>query len=263
MGKKVSIKHKRKEAPEWIFPWRPLGQSSFPKVFAILLVGGFFAFFLSSVRIRVAPPSTWAARKASVIQVTDDAEGRALTLRAQEGGPFPSRFEPSGWEGLVALEQTAFEAVRGTRPPYVPVLRNLPEEKGIPPVKLAAKGEAVLPKRLAAVAPAPAPLKLKPAPVLFPLSGIPLAAMPRELPPFEGALDAATSAEPWRFLVRLDSAGHVQDCVSLAGGDEAGPPPLEAWLRRVSFHPEPAKPSRWIAVGVGFTNQPADGTDAR
>ncbi len=87
--------------------------------------------------------------------------------------------------------------------------------------------------------------------------------MPRELPPFDGAVDATMTAEPWRFLVRLDAAGNVQDCVSLAGGDEAGPSPLEDWLRRVPFNPEPAKPSRWIAVGVGFTNQPADGPDAR
>ena len=71
------------------------------------------------------------------------------------------------------------------------------------------------------------------------------------------------TAEPWHFLVRLDAAGNVMDCVSLAGEAEGDAAPLEAWLRRVSFNPEPKKPSRWIAVGVGFTNQAADGSDAR
>ena len=41
------------------------------------------------------------------------------------------------------------------------------------------------------------------------------------------------------------------------------PDRFEAWLHRIQFKPEPGKPFRWIAVGVGFTNQPADGTDAR
>jgi hypothetical protein len=55
----------------------------------------------------------------------------------------------------------------------------------------------------------------------------------------------------------------VIDCVSLTGGDEAGAPALESWLRGVSFHTESAKTSRWIAVGVGFINQTTDGTNAR
>lgn len=267
MGKRVSIKHKRREAPEWVFPWRPLRGASISKWPAILLVGGVFAFFLSSVRIRVSPPVSWAARKATVIHVSDDAEGRALTLRAIEGGPFPSRFEPSAWEGAVALEQAAFEAARWTPPPYVPVLRELPEMT-TPPLRISAMAGPVLPTRRATTEAAPAPLKLKPGPVLYPLSGITKAGMPRELPPFEGPVDAAMTAEPWRFLVRLDAAGRVRECVSLAGGAEGGQPQLEDWLRGVSFQSEPKTPGRWIAVGVGFTNQPAespptDGPDAR
>ena len=39
MAKRVSIKHKRKEAPEWVFPWRRLGESPFPKWFAIAAGG--------------------------------------------------------------------------------------------------------------------------------------------------------------------------------------------------------------------------------
>jgi hypothetical protein len=100
-------------------------------------------------------------------------------------------------------------------------------------------------------------------PSLYPLSGITPAEMPQELPPFDGPVNPAMAAESWRFLLRLNAAGGVLDCVSLSGGDEAGASALEDWLRRVSFQPEPAKPTRWIAVGVGFSNQPADGSDAR
>ena len=64
-------------------------------------------------------------------------------------------------------------------------------------------------------------------------------------------------------LLRVDAAGGVLDCVSLTGGDAPGKATLEAWLRRVSFQPGPAGTTRWIALGLGFTNQPADGSDPR
>jgi len=250
-------------APERVFHWRRIKGSTLHKGFILLAVTGVFAFFLTSVNIRVAPPTPWAARKASVFYVTDDAEGRALTLRAREGGPFPSRFEPSEWENTVALEQAALQAARWMPPPHVPVLKDLPDTGFDMPLQLATQGVPVLPIRSLPPVDAPVPVKLKLVPVLDLLSGMPTAAMPRELPPFDGTVDATMTAEPWRFLVRLDSAGNVQECVSWVGGDEAGSSPQEAWLRRVSFIPEPAQPSRWIAVGVGFTNQPADGPDAR
>ena len=262
MGTRTSRKDLRKNAPEWVFQWRLTMGSPIHKWGAILLVGSGFAFFLTSARIRVVPPPPWTTHKATVIHVTDDAEGRALTLRAREGGPFPSRFDPAAWQGAAALERTAFESARWTPPPYVPELRKLPE-RGAPRMKLAAQGEPVLPKLRPLPDVAPPTVKLRPTPELYPLSGIAAAALPDSLPDFDEMVDAALTAQPWRFLVRLDAAGNVQDCVSLAGGDESGSPPLEAWLRRVSFHPEPAKPSRWIVVGVGFTNQPADGPVAR
>jgi hypothetical protein len=257
------MNQKRKAAPAWVFRWRRLGESRLPNGFAILLVGCVFAFFLTSVRIRVASsPTPWATHKASVIHVIHDAEGLALTQRAREGGPFPSRFEPDTWPDAIAMEQAALDDARWKPPPYVPVLRDLPAVV-TPPVTLAAKGVGTLPKLGSGALAAPAAVKLKLEPVLEPLSGITAAAMPSELPPFDHAVDVTMSAQSWRFLVELDSAGHVLECVSLGGGDEAGPSPLEAWLRRVTFNPEPAKSSRWIAVGVGFANQPADGPDAR
>ena len=262
MGARTSRNDRRKNAPEWVFQWRLTMGSPVHKWGAIVLVGCGFAFLLTSVRIRVVPPTPWAARKASVIQVADDVEGRTLTLHAREGGPFPSRFEPAAWDGTAAMERAAFAATRWTPPPYVPELRKLPDEV-TPRVMLAAKGEPVLPK-LHPVSAAPQPAtQLKPTPELYPLSGQAAAALPHALPDFDGAVDAPGTGGPWDFLIRLDAAGNVQDCVSLDGGDDAGPPPLETWLRRVSFNPEPAKPSRWIVVAVGFINQPADGSVAR
>lgn len=263
MAKRISIKHKRREAPEWVFRWRRPGNPVLAKWLAVLVAGGAFAMLLSGVEIRVSQPVRWAAPKATVIHVPDNADGRALRLRAREGGPFPSRFLPSEWDGTAALEQAALGAARWTPPPYVPVLRDLPDQLPPAPVPLASRGEPVFPKRPPPAAVAPAPANLTLVPVIYPLSGIRADEIPRDLPPIDGPPDASVTAETWRFLVRLDAAGHVLDCISLAGGDEVGPPAMEAWLRRVAFKPDPAKSSRWIAVGLGFTNQPsANGTDA-
>jgi hypothetical protein len=261
MAKRVSMRHKRKEAPEWVFPWAGLRASSFPKIFAILLVGGAFAVLLTSIRIRVAVPAPWAAPKASVIQVLDDAEGRSLSMQAREGGPFPSRFEPAAWELASAIEQAAYQAARWRPPPYVPPLRELPEGPSLP--KLTKPGAPVLPSRQPAAESLPLAVKRVLVPTLYPLSGITPAQMPREMPPFEGEVPPAMAAEPWRFLLRVNAAGGVLDCVSLTGGDEPGKAALEAWLRRVSFQSGPEGATRWIALGLGFSNQPADGTDAR
>ena len=78
---------------QWVFRWRPLRQPLLPKLFALALVGAGFAFLVTSVRVRVKALEKSTPRKASVIYLRDDAQGRALSLRAQEGGPFPSRFE--------------------------------------------------------------------------------------------------------------------------------------------------------------------------
>ncbi len=246
----------------WLFDWRQPGGSIVRNGLLVLAVAAGFAFLLGFVHVRVVPPTPWAAHKGAVIQIRDDAPGRALKLRAREGGPFPSRFEPSLWQGAARLEQAALDAIRWQAPRYVPELRNLPEE--VPPsVTLAARGEPTLPKlhvRHPARPPAAAG-GMRLAPVLSPISGITAAEMPAVLPRFGPVVDQTLSAEPWRFLVKLNRAGAVEDCVSLAGGEEAGPRPLEEWLRRVAFGTDPGKASRWIAVAVSFTNQPANGPD--
>lgn len=261
MARRVSMKHKRQAAPEWVFPWRGVRQSPLPKIMAVLVTGGVFAVFFSSVRIQVAAPTPWITHKAAMIQVLDDAKGRALTLQAREGGPFPSRFEPSEWEWVAAIEQEVYQ--RWQPEPYVPVLRELPDPDAVRPLLLATRGEPVLPDRRALARVAPSMEKPVLAPVLYPLAGITAESLPRELPPFDVAVDAAMAAEPWRFLLRLNPGGGVIDCVSLSGGEVAGAAALSDWLRRVSFPPKPATAERWIAVGLGFSNQAADGPAAR
>jgi hypothetical protein len=251
-------------APEWVFRWTAGKRPLLPKLFAVVLVGAAFAFFITSARIRVTALEKSTPRKASVIYLREDAEGRALTLRAREGGPFPSRFEPSQWEGMAALESSALDAVRFQPPPYVPALADLPAGNLVQNVELAAKGQSFFPKRNPPSAHPQEHPKLKLAPLLYPLSGISAATLPEALPPFAAAVDGAMSSASWRFLVRLNPDGGVAECVSLEKGGEPGAPELEAWLHKIPFKPELAKPFRWIAVGIGFTNQPvADGPDAR
>lgn len=161
------------------------------------------------------------------------------------------------------MEMEAMNAVRFQPQPYVPALRDLPAENQLRPLELAATGELVFPKRGSVPLTTTDPAKLKFAPALHPLSGITRETLPADLPPFNATVTAAMSSASWRFLVRLTAEGTVAECVSLEKGGEAGAPELGAWLQRVQFKPDPEKPVRWMAVGVGFTNQPADGTDAR
>lgn len=245
-------------ARQWVFAWRPRRDALAGNILITLAVAAAFGMFVSFVHIRVAPAQPWAARKASVIHVTGDTDGRALRLKARESGPFPSRFEPAQWHQAKSIEQSAMEALAWKPPPYAPTLRELPEESPAP-VRLPSMGAVVLPKPPPPASPV-VPPKSRPVPVLAPLSGMAASVMPDELPVFEDVSLKSTGPEPWRFLVQLDAAGHVADCVSLAGGDAPGPPALVDWLRRVAFQPDPRQSSRWIGVSLSFINQ-VDGAD--
>lgn len=262
---RVSMRRKRKEAPEWVFPWRPRREGLTPRVLAALLTSLIFGLIFTSLRIQVVPPAPWAERKATTIITLDDVAGRALTMQAREGGPFPSRFVPGEWDGMAAIERVAKDATRWQAPPYEPSLAELPTAN--PPLRLAAAGMPVWPAVKPPAIAMPPLLHVKPAPILYPLSGIKPELMPRVLPTLHAELPSAALAESWRFLLRLDAAGRVLDCFPLTGGDENGPGPVDAWLRRVVFPPVTGTAERWIAVGLGFVNQSAplasDGTEPR
>ncbi len=248
--------------PEWLFPWRDRQTPLFPKLLAFAFVGAAFTLLLS-LKVRVAEFEKSVPRRASVIYLRDDAQGRALTLRAQEGGPFPSRFKPENWEGFAKLEAAGMDATRFQVSPYLPQLQDLPLANQLHSVKLAAKGESFFPKRRLPKTTTPDLAKLQLAPSLYPLSGITSEMLPRSLPPFTAAIDSAMSSASWRFLLRLNSEGSVSECVSLEKGGETGAAELETWLQKIQFQPDHEKSSRWISLGVGFINQPTDGTDAR
>ncbi len=159
------------------------------------------------------------------------------------------------------MEAKAMDAIRFQPLPYEPKMADLPPTIRVEPLNFAVKGERFFPEHPTAPDQTPDTTGLKLAPVLYPLSG---EVQSGDLPPFDAAVDAAMSSASWRFLLRLNPEGDVEESVSLENVDEAGALVLEKWLHRVQFKPEPAKPFRWIAVGVGFTNQPVtDGTDAR
>lgn len=262
MSRSVSLKTLRRQEPGWIFPWRPRRESAFPKWFALAVVAALFTLIVTSLRITVVPVTPWSARKASVIQVLDDAVGRDLTLRAREGGPFPSRFEPARWPTLAAIESAALAATRTPPAPYRPALRALPPERAAPP-PLSRPGRVVLPAPPATPGggqrPAATPVRTMPA--ILPLSGITAAGLPAELPAFEGTVSPAIAAEPPRFLLRLSPAGEVLDCIPLDANDDSAA--LARWLRALRFPRVDRPPQRWIAIAVTFTNQPADGTVPR
>ncbi len=251
-------------SPEWVFNWRPLGSPIIPKFIALAVVGIAFTFLVTTVRIHLVVPEKSSPRKASLIYLGNDAQSRALALRAREDGPFPSRFELSDWSELAGIERQAMAAAGYQPPAYVPEIRDLSDENRVRRLVLAPHGEAFYPKRKPTAASAPDASKLKLAPSLFPLSADAKGLMPEgELPAFEVAVDDKLSSPSWRFLVCLNANGGVTECVSLGKGGEPAAATLEAWLHRLRFKPTPGKPARWIAVGVAFTNQPIDGPDAR
>jgi hypothetical protein len=249
--------------PQWVFVWREVEPPVIPRLIALGFGIVLFGLLIGAVRILVMTPAKTSPHKASLIYLRDDAEGRAWSLRAKEGGPFPSRFEPGQWQGLAELETGAMEAVRYQPRPYVPAMVDLPRPNELESLSLAAKGEVFLPRHESTAVPAPDLIQLKPAPMIYALSGISPMAIPTDLPPFASPIDAEMSAISWRFLLKLDAAGTVSDCVSLAKGGVAGRTSLENWLLQISFPPALDQPSRWIAVSVAFINQPIDGTEAR
>jgi hypothetical protein len=163
------ISSSQSDAPRWVFGWRARKTPWFPKLAALVVAGAAFTFLITMVRIPLQTSGKLAPRKASVIYLRDDGEGRALARRAREGGPFPSRFEPSEWEGFAEIEQAALAAARLQARPYVPEMKDLPAAERIPPLQFAARGESFFPARAAAQHTVPAAPEWVLTPALYPL----------------------------------------------------------------------------------------------
>lgn len=256
----VIAREKIRAAKLWVFRWRGLDGTPVRGFLALLITTGLFVLFAATVRIRVSAPQQWIERKASIIHLPSGGDGAIWALRAQEGGPFPSRFDPKAWENTSGLTGKLASALNWTAPAYVPSLRELParQEADSPPI---AQTAPVFPRRPANP---PAPLagpRGKLGPIIFPLSGTPMSSMPSQLPPFEKEIDAAMSAAAWRFLIRLNPSGGVEECVPLL--DQKGGVEIATWLRGLNFGAETAKKSPWIGLGVGFTHATDDGSEPR
>lgn len=248
-------------AKNWIFRWKNLDGSPFRGMVALLITAGAFAFFAAAVRIRVNAPQQWIERKASVIQLPADGDGALWRLRAQESGPFPATFDPAEWEKSQGFSESIASALKWTKPPYTPELRALPLSAG-PETLSFANRKPVFPEHEPNPEPPPPSAVAKLEPALFPLSGVPMEAMPGELPAFGHAVDAAMTSAPWRFLIELNTDGAVVKCVPMV--DEKGGEELAAWLRGVKFSPETAKKWPWLGVGLIFMNRtPTDGPQPR
>ena len=245
----------------WTFRWRGLDGTPFPGLIAMIIVAAGFAFFAATVRIRVSAPQQWVERKASIIHLPTDGEGRMWALRAQEGGPFPAKFDPTEWAKSLGADDLLTRATRLSTAVYEPKLRELPSDDDIPSLAVVDKGRPVFPKRVSRSGAAPVEVPVRLVPLLYPLAGLSHEEMPKELPPFAEPVDALMASASWRFLVRLREDGSVSECTPLL--NDKGGEVLAKWLRGVKFSPSAAKQAEWIGIGVGFANQPANGSDAR
>jgi hypothetical protein len=246
-----------------LFEWRQPSSPLFSKLAALGIVGGIFALLLANLQVHVLTPGAVTGQSASLMLMPTAATSGEWLSKAREGGPFPSRFEPLEWESASSLEGDVMASLLRPATTYSPVLRELPANEPAPAVPLANKGERVFPPVVKIRRTPVIPSSTGMMPGLYPLSGVTAAELPEKIPPLSGEITAAMAATPWRFLIRLLPGGGVADCTSLAGSEEPGANEIEAWLRQMTFDPATYKRSPWITVAVYFTNQPADGTDAR
>ena len=254
MAQKISMRQKRQEAPDWIFPWKGRREPILPKLLAVVLAALFTAGLFGFVRIQRAAPSWWGLEKASVIQVIDTVEGRALALRARENGPSPVRFESSDWPQLVRFQDQQMMRLSQPQSAYEPRLRPWQDPPPEEP-SLWESNAGVLP-----LPPKPQPMPAVPAagaphPSVQPISGLGADEVPAALPRYEGVMDKAMLSGSVRFLIRLDQDGRVADCLALSGADTAdATAELAGWLRNVRFLRE-GGPGSWAAVAIVFLNQ--------
>ncbi len=254
MTAKLSMKQLRENAPKWIYPWRDKGSFYYGMWLGLLIAGGFFVFAFTFIQVQMPVMATWSAPQGEVIQVSDDdAVGRWLIQKAQEEGPYPSRYEPTEWDGGNDLEQLLMRSVRQELTSYSPSLKVLPEEK--PKLaKIAVYGEPLLPERELKVGDIEPTVMMEMVPSLFSISGLGQDEMPVDVPNIPGKLDPAVALENSRFLLRLDGRGKVLDCLSMAGRIEVQLTPVQNWLKGLSFGPSSDRAERWVAVGVRFEN---------
>jgi hypothetical protein len=244
--------------PEWVFPWQARKSRLMPHLAAVVVAGLFFALILK-LRVQVATPVRTSPKLASVMVLRDDALGRSLSLRAEADGPFPSRFKLSQWQGMADLEAEAWESVNSRPRAHVSEIQQMADTTFLRPLALAVKGKSFFPQRVPEQESAPELGVSALRPNLFPLSGITFEDLPKELPPCDQVMEPVDG----RFLLKLDSAGVVKDCISLENQEKTAPVALERWVRSITFLSSANKAVRWLALDIKFTHTLTDGPTAR
>lgn len=241
-----------------LFAWKVPDSSGWASFTALLIVSLLTTALLGAVRVRIVPPPRVIERKASTVLVPEYGEGREWSVRAEEGGPFPAKFNPSESPVVKAIETEWID--RSLAPRYRPALADFVESSDTP-LTVSPRGERVFPK-LGSVTEPKADVRVTPLmPMIRPLSPLPVGVWPEELPYFDGVVTPKMAAASWRFMVEVGERGRVLNSVSLDGAtldgsDEAAASSrlIGGWLSQVRFGPS-TKPG-WIGLEVEFSRKP-------
>lgn len=235
------------------FSWRTPETCGWSTTLSVVLVALLTVGLIGAIRVRVVPPPRVIERHASLMLLPETDEGRSWAVSVDEQGPFPSRYDLGSDPAVKEIEEKTLLADI-PRKTYRPVLRDLPQESGAPPVPTSLRGERFFPEEPPPERTGP-PAQVSPlAPVLLPLSTLPASAWPATYPPFETVVSPAMAAKSMRFMVEIGSHGRVLQQQSIeVGGDDATRDfirRLGDWIGRLQFGSS-AKPG-WIAVEVAF-----------
>jgi hypothetical protein len=256
----VSSKREQRDRESGLtFSWR-MAESSRTTVFvAVVLVGLLTALLMSTIKVRVVPPPRVIERKGTVMFVPEASEvGREWTLRAEEEGPFPARFDLSESPLVQQMQADLFRDPSGTVP-YQIRLRGLPSSGRSGAADTTQKPEGVFPRTEGTERPQAAPSDQPLTPVLTVLSKVPAGALPLAYPDFTHPVIQEMASQPWQFMVEIDKDGVPIRCIALDGGEpdsatEKWLRGLEHWLCGVRFGAA-ASEVGWIGVEINFSRR--------
>lgn len=247
-----------------VFDWGNSEKRIFDKVVACMVIVMIFTIFFGLVDIRVGSTFKESARSASIIRFESEELAKKWLLIAEEGGPFPGRFEIlSSLPGVDAsLDSMSVDPFADGG--YEVSLRPIIVDSGVTRMELATKGVRVFPEIPSSgrvnQADSISPATGKKQPVLTPYDKAAIAWMPESLPVFNPGEETDTSGSPWRFAVGLRSDGTISDCIALGGG-EAGLEEIRGWLRGVKFGA--GEDERWLGLRVELINRRQDESGTR
>lgn len=240
-----------------IFSWRSTEFSTWGTCAAVVIVAVLGTAFFGLVRIRIMPPPRIIERHAAMVMIPSGPEGQAWATSIDEQGPFPSRYDVASDPAVKAIEAAFVDSLRA-RSPHTPEMRDLPLETAAGSVPVSLRGERIFPRESPEARPAIQTSGQLLTPVLVPLSNLPDADRPRELPPYQVPVSPVMAAKSWRFMLELGPRGQVIQQLPIERSEDAAAgnalKDIGEWLGRVKFG-NSAKPG-WIGIEVSFTRTP-------